>query len=254
MVEMNSIQRGERIVVSVGGSLIVPDAIDTNFLSSFRNLILKKVSEGFSFSIIAGGGKLARRYQEAAEAVLGDPFDKSFDPEVLRTEGLRAGLHREDLDWLGIHATRLNGHLLRTLFREQAHHKLIKDPTVADQATDSVLIAAGWKPGWSTDYCAVMAAKTLGAKRLVNLSNIDYVYDEDPHTHPDAKPIEKISWADFRKRIPEEWDPGLSSPFDPVAAREAESLGLEVVVMNGTKLEEFSNYLDRKPFIGTTIS
>lgn len=224
----------ERIVVSVGGSLIVPDQIDTAFLSSLRALILQKISEGFSFSIIAGGGKTARRYQEAAHTVRGD-------------------LPSEDLDWLGIHSTHLNGHLLLTLFREQAHHKLVKDPTEA-AGDDSVIVAAGWRPGRSTDYCAVMIAKQLGAKKLVNLSNIDYVYDEDPRTNPGAKPIEKTSWADFRKRIPDHWDPGLSSPFDPIAAKEAEALGLEVVVMNGAKLGEFSNYLDSKPFVGTVIS
>jgi uridylate kinase len=88
----------------------------------------------------------------------------------------------------------------------------------------------------------------------VNLSNIDYVYDSDPRKNPDAKKIEKISWADFRKLIPEEWDPGLSSPFDPVAAKEAQSLGLEVAIIYGEKLQEFSNYLDDKPFVGTVIS
>ena len=97
-------------------------------------------------------------------------------------------------------------------------------------------------------------AKGLGAKKIVNLSNIDFVYTADPKKDPSAKPIEKISWAEFRKMIPAEWDPGLSSPFDPIAAREAEALGLEVVVMNGKKLGEFSNYLAGKPFKGTVIS
>ena len=99
-----------------------------------------------------------------------------------------------------------------------------------------------------------MIAKNLGATRLVNLSNIDYVYDSDPKQNKNAKKIEKISWADFRNIIPKEWDPGLSSPFDPVAAKEAEALGLEVAIINGAHLEEFSNYLDNKPFIGTVIS
>jgi uridylate kinase len=54
--------------------------------------------------------------------------------------------------------------------------------------------------------------------------------------------------------IPKEWDPGLSSPFDPVAAKEAEAIGLEVAIINGAKLEELSNYLDDKPFVGTIIS
>ena len=129
-----------------------------------------------------------------------------------------------------------------------------KDPTQVAESDYKVMVGAGWKPGWSTDYCAVMAAKKLGAKKLVNLSNIDYVCDSDPRKNPDAKKIEKINWAEFRKLIPEEWNPGLSSPFDPVAATEAEALGLEVAIMNGANLEEFSNYLEDKPFLGTIIS
>ena len=224
----------ERVVVSVGGSLIVPDGIDTDFLTRFKTLILDKVKQGFSFSIIAGGGKTARRYQDAAHAV--------------------TPLSRHDLDWIGIHATRLNAQLLRNIFVGYAHQHVIKNPTIDIDANEPIIIAAGWKPGCSTDYDAVLVAKNLGAARLVNLSNIDYVYDSDPKNNPQAKKIEKISWADFRKIIPKEWDPGLSSPFDPIAAKEAESLGLEVAIMNGAKLEEFSNYLNGKPFVGTVIS
>lgn len=226
----------ERVVVSVGGSLIVPDQIDTNFLSAFKKLVLEKSSEGFSFSIIAGGGKTARRYQEAAGAV--------------------SELSPSDLDWLGIHATRLNGHLLRTIFRDVAYATMITNPDeILDAPHDaSVIVAAGYRPGASTDLRAVQIAKRSGATRLVNLSNIDYVYDQDPRGNANAQKIEKISWADFRKLIPSAWDPGLSSPFDPVAAKEAEALGLEVAIMNGKNLEEFSNYLDGKPFHGTVIS
>lgn len=224
----------ERVVVSVGGSLIVPDGIDTNFLTNFKTLLLEKVQRGLTFSIIAGGGKTARRYQEAAHAV--------------------TPLSRHDLDWIGIHATRLNAQLLRNIFVGYAYPQVIKNPTIDIESDEPLIIAAGWKPGCSTDYDAVLIAKNLGATRLVNLSNIDYVYDSDPKKNPDAKKIEKISWADFRKIIPAEWDPGLSSPFDPVAAKEAETLGLEVAIINGTKLEEFSNYLDDKPFVGTVIS
>ena len=225
----------EYVVVSVGGSLIVPDAIDGSFLTRFRSLILNQTRAGLSFFIIAGGGKLARRYQEAAHEVRGD-------------------LDREDLDWMGIHATRLNAHLLRTVFHEEAQARIVKNPTRRIATKNSVVVGAGWKPGWSTDYCAVMAAKNLGAKKLVNLSNIDYVYTADPRKDPTATKIEKISWTEFRKLIPNEWDPGLSSPFDPVAAKEAEALGIEVAIINGAKLEEFEKYLKGEPFVGTTIT
>lgn len=227
----------EYIVVSVGGSLLVPGSIDTEFITKFRSLILSKTREGSSFYIVAGGGRLARNYQEAARDVRGEET-----------------LSREDMDWLGIHSTRLNAHLLRTIFIEEAQARIIKDPTRKIRGRESIIIGAGWKPGWSTDYCAVLAAKTLGATKVINLSNIDYVYTADPRTNPDAQKIETTDWASFRKLIPEEWDPGLSSPFDPVAAREAESAGLEVAIINGEKLEEFEHYLDEKPFVGTTIS
>jgi uridylate kinase len=230
---MNASER-ERVVVSVGGSLIVPDAIDTEFLLHFKTLILEKVQRGFTFSIIAGGGRTARRYQSAANLV--------------------TPLSRHDLDWIGIHSTRLNAQLLRNIFVGYAHQQIIKNPTIDIEADEPIIIAAGWQPGCSTDYDAVLIAKNLGATRLVNLSNIDYVYTADPKKDPNAKKIEKISWSEFRVLIPKEWDPGLSSPFDPVAAKEAEALGIEVAIINGTKLEEFSNYLDGKPFVGTTIS
>lgn len=224
----------ERIIVSVGGSLIVPDGIDVDFLKRFKDLVIEKVQRGYSFTIIAGGGKTARHYQEAASAV--------------------TPLSPQDLDWIGIHSTRLNAQLLRNMFVGYAHAHVIKNPTIDIDADEPIIIAAGWQPGWSTDYVATLIAKNLGSHRMVNLSNIDYVYSADPKKDPGAHPIEKISWADFRTLIPDEWDPGLSSPFDPVAAKEAESLGLEVAIINGAKLEEFGKYIDGEPFVGTVIS
>lgn len=228
-------KKREYVVVSVGGSLIVPDAIDTHFLSSFRECVLNEVRKGLSFFIITGGGRTARNYQKAAEQV-------------------RGGLGKDDVDWLGIHSTRLNAHLMRALFLEEAQERLVKkyDRRISGRA--AIIVGSGWKPGHSTDYCAVIAAKKLGAKKLVNLSNIDYVYTADPKKDPGAQKIENISWKDFRELIPKEWDPGLSSPFDPIAAKEAESLGLEVAIMNGKNMDEFKNYLEGRPFAGTTIS
>lgn len=220
------------IIVSVGGSLIVPDQIDTQFLSNFRDLLLT-FRDRYRFIIITGGGKTARRYQEAASKVVNVPID--------------------DTDWLGIHATRLNGHLLRTVFRTEAHPRIITNPHEDIYFTEDILIAAGWRPGCSTDYDAVLIAKQMGATKMINLSNIDYVYDSDPKKNPDAKKIEKISWADFRKIIPKEWSPGLSSPFDPIAAKESEAMNLEVAIINGEKLERLADYLNEKEFVGTVI-
>lgn len=226
----------ETVVMSVGGSLIVPDAIDTQFLTNLKNLIERQISAyGRRFIIIAGGGKTARRYQDAAATV------SDLDPE--------------DIDWMGIHATRLNGHLLRTVFRDIAYPEVITNPEDILKVPEEspLIIAAGYKPGASTDLRAVQIAVHRQATRLMNLSNIDYVYTDDPRKNPDAKKIEDISWQDFIQLIPTEWNPGLSSPFDPVAAREAEAHSIEVSIINGTKIDEIEHYLEDRPFVGTRI-
>jgi uridylate kinase len=224
-------QQSRLAVISVGGSLIVPDGIGLAFLEDFRDRIKKYVREGWRFAIITGGGKIARQYQEA----------------------LGKSAAKEDLDWIGIRATHLNAYLVQALLGESAGESVVEDPT-APLPDKPVIVAGGWKPGRSTDYDAVLIAQQLGAGRIINLSNVDYVYTADPKKNPDAKPIEKITWEELRKLLPPEWDPGLSTPFDPVAAKEAEALGLEVAIMNGAHLDQVENYLDGKPFRGTTIT
>ncbi|MCA9359848.1 UMP kinase [Candidatus Kaiserbacteria bacterium] len=229
-------QKQETIVMSVGGSLIVPDQIDTDFLRTLKNFIDTETANGRRFIIIAGGGKTARRYQDAAAEV--------------------SELTSDDLDWMGIHATRLNGHLLRTIFRDSAHKVMITNPDdILDVSNDEkVIIASGYRPGCSTDLRAIQIAERVGAKKVINLSNIDYVYTADPRENPEAKKIEVITWTDFRALIPSEWDPGLSSPFDPIAAKEADEKGIEVAIINGNRPEALTNYLADEDFIGTKIS
>lgn len=226
----------ETIIISVGGSLIVPDGIDIAFLKRFKKFIFEQVANGKRFAIITGGGKTARRYQDAAKKV--------------------STLTPDDLDWLGLHATRLNGHLLRTIFRDIAHPIIITNP---DEVLDvpknaSLIVAAGYRPGASTDLRAVQIARNLGATKVVNLSNIDYAYDKDPNKHKDATPIKTTDWNTFRALLPSDWDPGLSSPFDPVAAGEAHKHGMEVAIVNGTKLGQVKKYLAGEKFVGSRIT
>lgn len=225
----------KNVVISVGGSLIVPDGIDIVFLSKLRAFVEKHVASGTRFVLITGGGKIARRYQDAARAV------RAVDPE--------------DVDWLGIHATRFNAHLLRTILRDLAHPSIIGNPDdVTSVPLDvPVIVGAGYKPGSSTDLRAVQVAKNLGARQVVNLSNIDHAYTADPREDPQAQKIESMSWDEFIALVPAEWSPGLSSPFDPVASREAKTAGIEVAIINGNKLEEVEKYLNGQKFIGSVI-
>lgn len=222
------------VIISVGGSLIVPDEISVNWLKKFKKIIEKYVKKNYKFIIIAGGGRTARKYQKAARAV--------------------TKLKIDDIDWLGIHCTRLNAHLLRTIFRDIAKHRVIKRPKEKIKFKEKVLIAAGWKPGWSTDYIAVLLAKNFKVKKVINMTNINYVYDKDPKKFNNAKPLKRISWDIYRKLIIDKWDPGLNTPFDPIASKEAQKLKLKVVIINGKKLKNFEKCLNEQNFNGTIIN
>lgn len=226
--------KNKTYVISIGGSLIVPqEGVDWHFLKKFRALILEKIKLGHKFFLIAGGGITARNYVAAASRVV--------------------KIERDDLDWLGIHATRLNAHLLRTIFRDQANPEIITNPTFRLYSEKNIMVAAGWRPGWSTDYVAAMLGQEYEIKTIINLSNIDYVYDKDPNKHHDAKIKTKMAWPEFRKLVGNKWSPSLNAPFDPVASKKAEELKLEVVIMNGKNIENLECYLAGEKFKGTVI-
>jgi len=222
--------------MSIGGSLIVPNGgPDVEFLKKLKRFVDAQVLKGQKILIVTGGGKTARHYIDAAR-------------------GVQKSIEAEDLDWLGIHATRLNAHLLRTLLRKVAHPVVVKDPTrLPKRWKGNVLIGAGWKPGWSTDYVACRMAKRLGVDTVINASNIDYVYDKNPNKYKDAKPFENLSWKDYRAIVGNEWNPGLSAPFDPVASRLCHQNGINVAIVNGKDLNNISKLVTGKKFTGTLL-
>jgi uridylate kinase len=222
-------------VISLGGSLIAPpEGINWKFLKKFRLIILEEIKKGKRFIITSGGGMTCRNYQMAAKKI--------------------TSISNNDLDWIGLYANRLHAQLMRSLFSECAHPDIIENPAKKIKFTAKVVTGGGYKPGFSSDMSAVLLAKNLQAKILINLTNIDYVYEQDPRKYPDAKKIEKISWSDYRKIVGNKWTPGLNAPFDPIASKEAEKAGLEVVIMNGQNLKNLQNFLHDKKYKGTNIS
>lgn len=223
----------DTIVISLGGSIMVPDEVNVDFLKSFIELIKRFVSEGKSFIIITGGGKTARRYIGALEAY-GD-------------------FSQDEKDEVGILSTQINAQLLRTMLGSIAHSKTILNPDDLQEVTSPVAVGAGWQPGHSTDYDAVLMADVIGARTVINFSNIDYVYDKDPNKFDDAQKIEQLTWDQYFEIIPKEFIPGLSSPFDPVASRYAYEKGLSVIIC-GPDIENIEKYMQTGKIDGSIIS
>lgn len=229
---LNKTHMPKTIVLSLGGSLIFPDNLDKKFLMNFKKVIEKYIKKNYRFAIVCGGGRLARNMQEVAS--------KNRKPG------------NKELDWIGIHATIINAHLLKSVFGANANEFVITNPNAKITFRKNVAIAAGWKPGWSTDYDAVLLAENLGIKEVVNMSNVDYVYDKDPRKHRNANIIEKISWKNYKKLISRKWKAGMNVPFDPIASKEAQKSKIKVYII-GKDLGNLDNLLKEKKFAGTII-
>jgi len=221
------------VVVALGGSIVHPDGIDVQFLKDFKKFLAPFLKRGVKFVLVVGGGKLSRNFQEAAAQV--------------------SRVTDEDKDWIGIHATRLNAHLLRTIFRDVA------DPVVIDvrgkmkKLRAPVTIASGWRPGWSTDYVAMRIAADFGVGEAIIAGKPAHVYSKDNAKHADAVPFHELSWREYRKLVPAKWKPGLHAPVDPVGAALGAREDVRAIIIDGRNLRNFAALLNGKEFKGTII-
>lgn len=221
-------------VIDLGGSIVVPENIDTEFIAKMKRTILEFVQCGRRCIIVVGGGKTCRRYQEAARTV--------------------EDVSSELLDWIGIRATHLNATLLQAIFHEHAYPSIITDPERdANDWTEPILISGGWKPGRSTDFVSAFLAHRFQAQRVIVATNIDFVYSADIRKDPNATPFSTLTWERYRALIPHEWTPGLSTPVDPIAAQFSQEHKILTHLLNGNDMENFRNCLLDEQWTGTII-
>ena len=221
-------------VISLGGSIIIPDAINVAFLKKFRRLILEFVKKGYRFILVAGGGRVNREYNKAAQQI--------------------TKIKPVDLDWLGIAATRLNAELIRVIFSDHAFERVVYNPTKKVKTNKNIIVGSGWRPGCSSDKDTVLLAQNFKAKEVINLFDKDYVYDKDPDKFKDARPLKNIAWVQYLKIIGRRWQPRLSTPFDPEASKLAWKSGIKVIILKGMNLKNLADYLAGKKFKGTVIN
>lgn len=223
-------------VLSLGGSLVAPDEVAADFLTAFKQLVNGYLdgNRARRLVLVIGGGAPARKYQQAYREISSNPQDS-------------------EADWIGIAATRLNARLVKAVFEEHCHDDVVTDPTEAVAFSGRVLVASGWKPGFSTDYDAVLLAERFNAGIVVNLTNIEKVYTADPRIDRNATPLDKVTWEEFSRITGAEWIPGKNTPFDPTAVKKASAMKLVVISALGSDLENLRNILEGEEYIGTTV-
>ncbi|MBU3913793.1 MAG: UMP kinase [Nanoarchaeota archaeon] len=223
------------VVLSLGGSLIVPDDIDINFLENFRRVIRKHETR-YKFVIVCGGGSVARKYISALRK-----FGKS---EFLQSMA-------------GISITRVNARFLTYLFGKDANEGIPHNMRqVANLLKKNDVVFCGalrYADKETSDSTAAKLAKFFSSD-FINLTLVSGLYTQNPLQFKDAKFIPEIKWKDFRKRANKiKYKPGQHFVLDQDASEIIMNHKIKTYIL-GKNLKNLDNLLSGKKFKGTTIS
>ncbi|MEM4756379.1 MAG: hypothetical protein QW594_04590, partial [Candidatus Woesearchaeota archaeon] len=169
---------------------------------------------------------------------------------------------QQGLDTIGITATKLHATLLLNIFKAQAPQKtypeLIQNPlqpvSLADsyQGNFQYFFSGGYLPGNSTDAVSAMLAKTYKAQLVINLSNVDYLYDKDPKANSNAKPILACSYQELLAITGSSWSAGKHMPFDPIGTTVLQQSAIPLLLCSA-QLSNLDAVLCNQQFVGTLV-
>jgi len=225
----------EKVVVSLGGSVLVPGDDDARYLRELANL-LRDLASRVTLFVVTGGGRVARYYIETG-----------------RSLGIREGM----LDEFGIAVTRLNARLLAAVLGPSANREPARTYAEAARLAKGrrIVIMAGTRPGHTTDRVSASLARFVHADRIVNATSVDGVYSADPKEDPRAKLLDRIRFEDLvalSGRGHEAAGPNVV--FDPIAARALARDRIPLGVVHGRDLRALRAAVLGEPFHGTLVA
>jgi uridylate kinase len=129
--------------------------------------------------MVVGGGQLSRQLQAKVNA------------EIEKEEYLHN---------IGMSATNTNAAMLQGYIEDADVYipKSLGDAYeyLIDEG-HKTMVTGGLKVGWSTDMDAAVFADMLDENRVYKISDISYVYDQDPKTNAQAKEIKDLTWDSY---------------------------------------------------------
>lgn len=221
-------------VISLGGSLIVPEKIDLKFLKEFKRVINKNKSE-YKFIIVCGGGTVARKYISALKEL---------------------GLNEKFQDFSGISATRMNARFMSYIFgfnpEKGIPHKLKEVEHLAAKHDLIFCGALEYKPHETSDSTAAEIARHFHSD-FINLTNVNGLHDKNPDKYKNAKFIPEISWLGLYKMANQnKFKPGQHFVIDQTASKIIMDNKITTYIL-GKNLKQLDNLLNEKKFVGTIV-
>jgi len=225
----------DKVVVSLGGSVIVPDDDDDIFLKRFAEMVWS-LCDRYQLYLVCGGGRIARYYIKVGRAL---------------------GLQESDLDELGIMTTRINATLVARVLGEKSIDKVPTDILEAHrmERKGKVVVMGGTVPGHTTDAVSAMLAKEVKAVRIVNGTSVDAVYTADPRKDPKAERLPRLTHQQLYELV----NVGLhgagpSNVFDRLGAQIARDNHIDIYIVDGRDLADMRAAIEGRPIKGTVVS
>jgi uridylate kinase len=223
------------VVLSVGGSVLVTGTEDSAYLEGLAGL-LRRLGAEVPLLVTTGGGRTAREYIRL---------------------GRELGLTEVELDEIGIEVTRLHARLLAARVGPPCPSR---PPTTVNEAVHelrhgSPVVLGGTEPGHTTDGVASLLAVRVRAARLVNATNVDGIYDRDPHQDRSAHRIDTMRWSEFRTMVHAgtSTEAGQNFLFDRLGVDLLARSAIPLFVVNGRDLTNLEVALKGGRFNGSRV-
>lgn len=228
--------RKKVIVLSLGGSLIIPDEIDTRFLKKFKEVILKNTKK-HKFVIVCGGGSTARKYI------------RGLEKEKINEKKFFQSL-------LGVSTTRLNARFMTYFLGKDANQGIPHNmKEVKNLLRFNPVVFCGALRYGKNETSDGTSAKLANYFKtpFINLTNVKGLHDKNPKKYKNSKFIPEISWKDFDKMVNKvEFKPGQNFVLDQTASKIIQKNKIKTYII-GKDLKQLENLLKGKKFIGTVI-
>ncbi len=226
-----------KFVLKIGGSLLFDSEqeLDLNQFNQMASIVRQLKLEGHELVIVVGGGVLAKKLVE---------------------KGKTLGANRDALDQLGIAATWVCAQLMITALEAIAYPTPImtEEQLIELHETDKILVLGGLHPGQSTNAVAARAAEIIGARILLNVTDVEGVYEKDPKQSPEAKLISELTLDKLRHIVSSlANEPGAYPLFDKRALEIIGRAGVEIWFVNGKDPQNIIHAINNGK-IGTRVT
>lgn len=224
------------VVLSLGGSMIIPKDINVRFLQEFKKVLLQNTKK-FKFVVVCGGGSTARKYISGLE--------KQDLPKKTFFQGL-----------LGIASTRLNARFMTYFFNEDANKGIPHDmKEVKNLLAKYDVVFCGalrYAKKETSDGTSAKLANFFKSE-FINMTNVKGIFTKNPAKFKDAKFIPEISWKNFHKLATKEtFKPGQHFVLDQSAAKIIKKYKIPTYII-GNYPKQIENIILGKEFVGSKI-